>query len=46
MKYIDFIDIYSALDVALYERGYHTFLLDGDNVRHGLNKDLGFSDER
>ena len=22
----------------------HTFLLDGDNVRHGLNKDLGFTD--
>jgi len=37
--------IANALDVALYERGYHTFLLDGDNVRHGLNKDLGFSDE-
>jgi len=36
--------IANALDVALYERGYHTFLLDGDNVRHGLNKDLGFSD--
>jgi len=37
--------IANALDVALFERGYHTFLLDGDNVRHGLNKDLGFSDE-
>lgn len=37
--------IANALDVALYGRGYHTFLLDGDNVRHGLNKDLGFSDE-
>lgn len=37
--------IANALDVALYERGYHTFLLDGDNVRHGLNKDLGFSDD-
>ena len=24
--------------------GKHTFLLDGDNVRHGLNKDLGFTD--
>lgn len=36
--------IANALDVALYQRGYHTFLLDGDNVRHGLNKDLGFSD--
>lgn len=37
--------IANALDVALHERGYHTFLLDGDNVRHGLCKDLGFSDE-
>ena len=37
--------ISNALDVALFERGYHTFLLDGDNVRHGLNKDLGFSDK-
>ncbi|KZY71936.1 adenylyl-sulfate kinase, partial [Oleiphilus sp. HI0066] len=34
----------NALDHALFQRGYHTFLLDGDNVRHGLNKDLGFSD--
>jgi bifunctional enzyme CysN/CysC len=25
--------------------GQHTYLLDGDNVRHGLNKDLGFTDE-
>ncbi|WP_152207607.1 adenylyl-sulfate kinase [Marinobacter changyiensis] len=37
--------IANALDVALYKRGYHTFLLDGDNVRHGLCKDLGFSDD-
>jgi bifunctional enzyme CysN/CysC len=28
----------------LYARGKHVFLLDGDNVRHGLNKDLGFTD--
>jgi len=28
----------------LFELGHHTYLLDGDNVRHGLNKDLGFSD--
>lgn len=34
----------NALDVALHKRGYHTFLLDGDNVRHGLCEDLGFSD--
>jgi len=37
--------IANALDVALHSRGYHTFLLDGDNVRHGLCNDLGFSDE-
>jgi len=28
---------------ALFKRGYHTYVLDGDNVRHGLCKDLGFS---
>ena len=28
----------------LHERGIRTMMLDGDNVRHGLNKDLGFSD--
>lgn len=28
----------------LHARGRHTYLLDGDNVRHGLNRDLGFSD--
>jgi adenylylsulfate kinase len=37
--------IANALDLALFEKGYHTFLLDGDNVRHGLSKDLGFSDK-
>ena len=36
--------IAGALESALYQRGQHTYLLDGDNVRHGLNKDLGFSD--
>lgn len=30
---------------ALHERGIHTYVLDGDNVRHGLNKDLTFSAE-
>ena len=34
----------NALEHELAKRGQHTFLLDGDNVRHGLNKDLGFSD--
>jgi len=29
----------------LFERGCHTYVLDGDNVRHGLNSDLGFSPE-
>lgn len=29
----------------LFEKGYHTYVLDGDNVRHGLNADLGFSPE-
>lgn len=29
----------------LFERGVHTYVLDGDNIRHGLNKDLGFSPE-
>lgn len=33
----------NAVDHALWERGYATYLLDGDNVRHGLCKDLGFS---
>jgi bifunctional enzyme CysN/CysC len=33
----------NALEVALHERGVHTYLLDGDNVRLGLNQDLGFS---
>ncbi len=34
----------SAVEQKLFELGHHTYLLDGDNVRHGLNKDLGFSD--
>lgn len=33
------------LDRTLHERGVHTYILDGDNVRHGLNKNLGFSRE-
>tara|TARA_R110001606_G_scaffold399258_1_gene582798 strand:+ start:10935 stop:11552 length:618 start_codon:yes stop_codon:yes gene_type:complete len=35
----------NALEVALAGQGKHTYLLDGDNVRHGLNKNLGMSDE-
>ncbi len=34
-----------ATEVALYERGHHTYILDGDNIRHGLNRNLGFSPE-
>ncbi len=34
-----------AVEQALYQLGHSTFLLDGDNVRQGLCKDLGFSDE-
>jgi len=34
-----------ALDEALYQRQARSYVLDGDNIRHGLNKDLGFSDE-
>ena len=34
-----------ALEEVLFERGYHTCILDGDNIRHGLNKNLGFSPE-
>lgn len=36
--------IANAVDRLLFDKGYTTYLLDGDNVRHGLNKDLGFSD--
>lgn len=34
-----------ALEQALFELGKHAYRLDGDNVRHGLNKNLGFSPE-
>ena len=34
-----------ALENRLAELGYHTYLLDGDNVRHGLCSDLGFSEQ-
>jgi adenylylsulfate kinase len=32
-----------ALEKKLWERGVRAYVLDGDNIRHGLNKDLGFS---
>jgi bifunctional enzyme CysN/CysC len=35
----------NALDRALHKAGKHTYILDGDNIRHGLNRDLGFSDK-
>jgi len=37
--------IANAVETLLNARGVHTYLLDGDNVRHGLNGNLGFSAE-
>ena len=37
--------IANLVEKRLLATGHHTYLLDGDNVRHGLNKDLGFTDE-
>ncbi len=37
--------IAQGLDRELYLRGHRSYILDGDNVRHGLNRDLGFSPE-
>jgi len=36
--------IAAALEKRLFSLGQHTYVLDGDNVRHGLNRDLGFTD--
>ena len=36
--------IANQVQKRLYAMGRHTFVLDGDNVRHGLNRDLGFTD--
>jgi len=36
--------IANALEKELYAEGKKTYVLDGDNIRHGLNKDLGFND--
>ncbi len=36
--------IANLVEKRLYDMGRHTYILDGDNVRHGLNKDLGFTD--
>ncbi len=35
----------SRIERKLQAAGRHTYLLDGDNVRHGLNRDLGFTDQ-
>jgi bifunctional enzyme CysN/CysC len=37
--------IANLVEKRLVAQGLHTYILDGDNVRHGLNKDLGFSEE-
>ncbi|MEZ6126308.1 MAG: adenylyl-sulfate kinase [Planctomycetaceae bacterium] len=37
--------IANAVDRMLHDRGIHTYVLDGDNIRMGLNKNLGFSPE-
>jgi bifunctional enzyme CysN/CysC len=37
--------IANLVEKKLLATGRHTYILDGDNVRHGLNKDLGFTDE-
>ncbi|MCX7304842.1 MAG: sulfate adenylyltransferase subunit CysN [Hyphomicrobiales bacterium] len=36
--------IANLLEKKLHASGHHTYILDGDNVRHGLNRDLGFTD--
>lgn len=37
--------IANLIDAKLTGLGFHTYLLDGDNIRHGINKDLGFTEE-
>ncbi|MCH2490733.1 MAG: adenylyl-sulfate kinase [Flavobacteriales bacterium] len=37
--------IANAVENALYSNGYHTYILDGDNVRKGLNSNLSFTEE-
>jgi len=36
--------IANLVETALHARGVHTIMLDGDNIRHGLNRDLGFTE--
>jgi bifunctional enzyme CysN/CysC len=38
------VDHRQLVEKKLHALGRHTYLLDGDNVRHGLNRDLGFTD--
>jgi bifunctional enzyme CysN/CysC len=38
------VDVANLVEKRLHALGRHTYTLDGDNVRHGLNKDLGFTD--
>jgi len=35
----------NGLEVELFNLGYHTYILDGDNIRHGLNSDIGFDEK-
>ena len=35
----------NEVEQLLHERGFKTYLLDGDNIRHGINSDLGFEDK-
>jgi adenylylsulfate kinase len=37
--------IANSLETKLFEMGHHTYIMDGDNTRLGLNKNLGFSDD-
>ncbi|OIJ18553.1 adenylyl-sulfate kinase [Anaerobacillus alkalidiazotrophicus] len=37
--------IANVLEVELFKQGVQTFCLDGDNIRHGLNENLGFTDQ-
>jgi bifunctional enzyme CysN/CysC len=37
--------IANLVEKSLHRAGHHTIVLDGDNIRHGLNRDLGFTDE-
>ncbi len=34
----------NAVEQALFAEGFHTYILDGDNIRNGINKDLDFSE--